>query len=247
MRRKGLGKLYDRLTPEERFRLDVEATARGDEEESRRLTEGCPRHSYTLNDVRFSWRWDAARELTMVVVLDLNPHLSKLRMIDALRSVLPYSTTLAQNDAYLAYSDGYKAGSHYAWKKAGMKGESPGWEEDEEEAEENAELAMEEDLQAIEARVEVSANLIPELLGRLERKVAGEALPIWEAFVRFCEEEIRVEPEKVLGAIFEPALENVRWLEDLAKRLDLELEHETVEEYQVNLTKAWRVYVARAV
>ncbi len=48
MRRNGLGKLYDRLTPEERFRLDVLATARGDEEESRRLTEGCPRRSYTL-------------------------------------------------------------------------------------------------------------------------------------------------------------------------------------------------------
>ena len=28
MRRKGLDKLYDRLTPEERFRLDVEATRR---------------------------------------------------------------------------------------------------------------------------------------------------------------------------------------------------------------------------
>jgi hypothetical protein len=63
MRRKGLDKLYDRLAPEERFRLDVEATARGDEEESRRLTEGCPRHSYTLNDIGFSWRWEAARTL----------------------------------------------------------------------------------------------------------------------------------------------------------------------------------------
>lgn len=29
MKHKGLGKLYDRLTPEERFRLDVEAMARG--------------------------------------------------------------------------------------------------------------------------------------------------------------------------------------------------------------------------
>jgi hypothetical protein len=37
MKRKGLDKLYDRLTPEERFKLDVEAIARGDEEESRRL------------------------------------------------------------------------------------------------------------------------------------------------------------------------------------------------------------------
>jgi hypothetical protein len=246
MRRKGLGKLYDRLTPEERFRLDMLATARGDEEESRRLTQGCPCRTYTMTDLRFSRRWDAARELTMVMLLDLNQHLSKLRMIDALRSVLPYSTTLAQNDAHLAYSDGRKAGTRHVWRKAGMKGEPPGWEEAKEEAEENAELAM-VDLQAIEARVEESANLIPELLGRLERKVAGEALPIWEAFVRFCEEEMRLEPEKVLGAIFEPALENVRWLEDLAKGLDLEPEHEAVEEYQATLTKAWNVFVACAV
>jgi hypothetical protein len=168
MKRKGLDKLYDRLTPEERFRLDVLATARGDEEDSRRLAEGCPRRSYTMRDDRFSWRWEAARELTMVMLLDLNQHLSKLRMIDDLRSVLPYGSTLARNDAYLAYSDGRKAGSHYAWKEAGMKGDPPGWEED-------ADLAMEEDLRAIEARVEVSANLIPELLGRLERKVAGES------------------------------------------------------------------------
>ncbi len=240
MRRKGLDKLYDRLTPEERFRLDVLATARGDEEESRRLKEGCPRHSYTLNDIRFSWRWEAARDLTMAVLLDLSQHLSKLRTIDDLRSVLPYATTtLARNDAYLAYADGRKAGSHHAWEKAGMEGEPPGWEED-------AELPM-EDLQAIEERMELSANLIPELLGRLERKVAGEALPIWEAFIRFCEEEMKLEPEKVLGAIFEPALENVRWLEDLAERLDLEPEHETVEEYRLILTKAWNIHIAPAV
>jgi hypothetical protein len=33
MRRSGLGKLYDGLTPEERFRLDVLAMARGDAED----------------------------------------------------------------------------------------------------------------------------------------------------------------------------------------------------------------------
>ena len=37
-----LGKLYDRLTPEERFRLDVLAMARGDKEESEHLTSTCP-------------------------------------------------------------------------------------------------------------------------------------------------------------------------------------------------------------
>src|SRR3712207_681835 len=102
-----------------------------------------------MNDARFSWRWDASRELTMMVLLDLSQHLSKLRMIDALRSVLPYSTMLAQNDTYLAYSDGHKAGSSHAWKKAGMKGEPPGWKETEEEAEANADPAIEEDLQTI--------------------------------------------------------------------------------------------------
>lgn len=42
----GLGKLYERLTPEERFALDVEAMARGDAEESRRLVDTCPRRTY---------------------------------------------------------------------------------------------------------------------------------------------------------------------------------------------------------
>ena len=70
---------------------------------------------------------------------------------------------------------------------------------------------------------------------------------MWEAFARFCEEEMRLEPEKVLGAICEPALENVRWLEDLASGLDLEPEHETVEEYRVILMKAWNVHMTLAV
>ena len=39
MKRKGLEGLYDRFTPEERFRLDVEARARGGEQEARRLVE----------------------------------------------------------------------------------------------------------------------------------------------------------------------------------------------------------------
>jgi len=48
--KKGLGRLYDRLTPEERFRLDVLAMACGDEEEPERLTVTCPCRDYTMND-----------------------------------------------------------------------------------------------------------------------------------------------------------------------------------------------------
>ena len=64
--KKGLGHLYDRLTPEERFRLDVLALARGDEEESERLTATCPRRDYTMNDWDFVGRWEAARDLSML-------------------------------------------------------------------------------------------------------------------------------------------------------------------------------------
>jgi hypothetical protein len=56
MKQSGLGKLYDRLTPEERFRLDVLAKARGDKAESEHLTRTCPKRSYTMNEVAFSGR-----------------------------------------------------------------------------------------------------------------------------------------------------------------------------------------------
>jgi len=111
MRRQGLDKLYDRLTPEERFRLDVEAMARGDEEESRELTHTCPRRNYTMNDVGFAGRWDGAIQMSMVVLLDLGPVIARLRMIEAFRVLLPYCRTLAQNDAHSAYFDGHEAGS----------------------------------------------------------------------------------------------------------------------------------------
>ena len=53
MKRNSLGGLYGRLTPEERFRLDVEATVRGDERESQKLVETCPRKTYTAVDYGF--------------------------------------------------------------------------------------------------------------------------------------------------------------------------------------------------
>jgi hypothetical protein len=191
MNRKGLGKLYDRLTPEERFRLDVEAMARGDEEESRRLTDTCPRRSYVMNDGGFAGRWDGAIQMSMVALLDLGPVIAKLRMIAAFRAVFPYCRTLAQDDAHFAYFDGHEAGSRHAWEGAGMDGEPPGWEDDEGTAEENADPAMDGDLEKISLRVEESFDLIPGgLLDRLERELAGEAVAVWEAYTQFCEEEI---------------------------------------------------------
>jgi hypothetical protein len=64
-KKNGLGKLYDRLTPQERFTLDVEAMARGDEEESRRLVDACPRRNYRMSDLAFSGRWQTTLEMVL--------------------------------------------------------------------------------------------------------------------------------------------------------------------------------------
>ena len=98
--KKGLGRLYDRLTPEERFRLNVLALARGDEEESERLTATCPRRGCTMNDWAFVGRWEAARELAMLVYMDVARCLDKIKMIAAFRSLFPYLSTIWQDTTF---------------------------------------------------------------------------------------------------------------------------------------------------
>jgi hypothetical protein len=61
----GLHRHYDKLTAEERFRLDVLAMARGDMKESERLVGSCPRESYTMNERGFGARWNGAADITL--------------------------------------------------------------------------------------------------------------------------------------------------------------------------------------
>ena len=68
MNKNGLRRYYGRLGPEERFRLDVLAMARGDAAESERLVGSCPKLSYRMNDQAFVGRWTGA--------IDISPHCS---------------------------------------------------------------------------------------------------------------------------------------------------------------------------
>ena len=63
--RNGLHRHYGKLTPEERFRLDVLAMARGDEQEAERLVSSCPKFSYTMTDNAFSGRWLRVMDMTL--------------------------------------------------------------------------------------------------------------------------------------------------------------------------------------
>jgi hypothetical protein len=242
--KKGLGRLYDRLSPEERFRLDVLALARGDEEESERLTATCPRRDYTMNDWGFVGRWEAARELAMFAYVDVVRRLDKIKMIGAFRGLFPYLSTIWQDDVHWAYFDGYRAGSRHAWKRSGKAGEPPGGEADEEEAEHNADPAMDEDLRKWTGEGRY-ARLEGEL-EEMERELVGEALTAWLGFARICKQEIGLEAENLLEALARPFAESVRDLEELSARHGVEADVEGVEEYQAIMTEVWRRVIGSA-
>jgi hypothetical protein len=236
--KKGLGRLYDRLTPEERFRLKVLALARGDEEESERLTAACPRRDYTMYDWGFVGRWEAAQELALLAYVDVVRRLDKIKMIGAFRSLFPYLSTIWQDDVHWAYFDGHKAGSSHAWNRSDKAGEPPSWEADEEEAERNADPTIDENLQRW-----TGEGRYADLEGKLEemeRELVREALTAWVGFAGFCDKEMGLEAEKLLEALAGPFAEGVRELEELSSRHEVEANAQDVEEYLAIITEAWR-------
>jgi len=245
MRGNVLGKLYDRLTPEERFRLDVLAMARGDTKESERLTDTCPRRNYTMNDWAFVGRWQAAQVVAMLAYIDLAKCLDKCQMIAAFRVVLPYLRTVWVNDTHEAYFDGHHAGSHHAWRKAGKEGEPPGWEQDEEESERNADPGLDEALDKWTGKVKVIDDRISKSLEILERNLVEKGLAVWSAFSDFCREEMGLDSKELLAAFANPFPERAGELEDLAARLELKPDSESVEEYRSIFVEAWRRVIER--
>ena len=236
--KKGLGRLYDRFTPEERFRLDVLALARGDEEESERLTATCPRRDYTMYDWGFVGRWEAARELAILAYVDVVRRLEKIKMIGAFRGVFPYLSTIWQDEVHCAYFDGHMAGSRHAWNRSGKTGEPPGWEADEEEAERNADPTIDEDLQKWtgDGRYARLAGKLEEM----ERELVREALTAWLGFAGFCAQEMGLEAKDLVEALARPFAEEVRDLEDLSTRHKVEADAQDVDEYLDLMTEAWR-------
>jgi hypothetical protein len=247
MKRNGLGKLYDRLTPEERFRLDVLAMARGDAEESELLTNTCPKRDYVMNDWGFVGRWEAARVLAMVAYMELAKCLDKIQMIEAFRVAFPYLRTVWEDDTFWAYFDGHEAGSRHAWHKAGKEGDPPGYEEDEDERVEGMDPAPEEDVRKWVTKVAEVEKPITGALDRLEREVARQGLSVWKAFVGFCEEEMALDASKLLSALALPIAERARTLEELAARLEVEPDAEDVEGYRKIMGQTWRQALAKSV
>ena len=110
MRKDRLRKFYDRLTPEERFRLYIEAIARGDREEWRNLEKSCPRLVCEMNDKAYEDWVRASEEITLAVCLNLAPRVATLKMLMALSDALPGLQNSCLYDAHMVYLRGYAAG-----------------------------------------------------------------------------------------------------------------------------------------
>jgi len=247
MSKNGLHRRYDRLTPEERFRLDVLATARGDEQESERLVSSCPRATYTMTERGFGGRWSGTRELGMRVYIGLCGPLGKLEMIDAFRELVEPVRSLMHDAAFKAYFAGHHSGSVHAWEHAGRSGTPPMWPEEGDPKEGEEDRAVLEDTEHLEWKVEHYGGAVPELMDRMERKVATEALSIWEGFAAFCREDMNLSPEKVLKVTVQPGLERIEDLKVRAERLELEPEPEITAAIRNGLTESWSVALERGV
>jgi hypothetical protein len=253
MSKNGLHRHYDRLSEEERFRLDVLAMARGDMQESERLVHSCPRRNYTMNDRGFGGRWHGATEITLRIYIPLGEELAKLKMIDAFRVFMPYSQTLTSNIAFDAYFTGHESGSRHAWSYAGKSGSPPAWPDDgpngeimEPEGDER-DPAMERDLEKLEAIVETHDGFLPEVLDRLERDVLERAFSIWAGYAAFCEECTGVAAEKIAAVVLSPVMDRIEDMKIRAESLGVEPNADTVGEIREGLAESWRVVEERGV
>ena len=228
------GKLYFYLTGEERFRLTIEALYRGDEAEAKRLGENCPREKYSTNQAAYADRFRASREIVNMLCSALAPRLAKLEMIEAFQQALPCVFDVCIIGSFHAYLDGHRAGSKRAWTTADMKGDPPGWREQEIEREMDGEL---QSLRRITDGLEEATEGFLRHLATLERKLAGEVVAMWGAFVRFCTEELLLEPEKLLKVWSEPMLPRIEKLKNIPD--PPEVDHEVFEEYILAIKQMW--------
>ncbi|QYJ17327.1 hypothetical protein Rxycam_03173 [Rubrobacter xylanophilus DSM 9941] len=89
----------------------------------------------------------------------------------------------------------------------------------------------------LENRLE-EADILPELLEKLEHELALEAAAIWQAFTLFCREELALEPEKLVKVWIEPALAAIEAHREALDKTQY-LQQKEVEEYRYALKEVW--------
>ena len=232
MKKDSLSKFYHHLTPEERFRLLVEALARADAGECRNLNKSCPRLNYEMNDRAYVERVRASEEVTVLACLDLAPRLAKVRMLTAFSNVLIALRNTALEEAYSAYLRGRAAGGGIR-RSGNPKGHPP--------EPRNPDHGTGDVLSDITVRMEEGWAVFAEPIGQLEETMRMEVAAIWEAFSEFARTEIGVEPKTLIKVWFGPVLPEIEAIEEALD--STAMDPEKLEEYGSVLRRLWSALV----
>ena len=233
MKKDDLTKLYDRLTPEERFKLVLEAITRGDETECRNLVKCCSRVLYEMNDMAYEDLVRASEKITTLVCLHLAPRLIKLRMFAGFSGVLASFRNACLGEAHSAYFRGRALGEK-ARRGAHSKNHPRGRR--------NPDLESADALGKITSCIEEEWSVFAVLIGRLEENLRIEVVTRWEAFSSFSREEMGVEPKTLIKAWFEPMLAEIEAVEGTLDTTPTNPQR--LQEYASDLRQLWRKLVA---
>ena len=191
-------------------------------------------------------------DITLRTYIPLEKLLSNLQMIEAFRQLVPYAQALSRSVAPESYFVGHHQGSMRAWAEAGEVGCPPAWPELDAEKPEGADEdpAVGRDMEDLDWKLNNYGELLPEIMDRMERKFAQDALDLWSGFAALCAESMGVAAENILAVTLQggpgaEAVARVEGLKDLARRLGLEPDPEAVEEVRGYLAEAWHVVEER--
>jgi hypothetical protein len=182
-------RLYERLTPEERFKLALEAMARDDEQEMRRLAESYPKKTYTMRDADFIDLLEASRYLAFGFSLLWLDAYSRYLVLEA--------AAKAYFDALSFFTWGYVLGANNAWRRAGKEGVLF-----------DVEGREPTDAELREIGLAVAIENFPKEAEKILRAKAASLRALWQGFAAFCREK-SLDPEVMLNW-WPPVLDQMR-------------------------------------
>jgi hypothetical protein len=221
-----LSQHYHLLTPDERFRLVVEAKARGDTTEEDRLIAACPKVSATVNEPAFFQRWLTAEELVKAFVADTARFFGWLDLLDLLSEPV-------ERAFYASWPD--PRGEVADDDEPPERDEAPAEEADgeEDDGHETERETVGYPLVAMEA----AHNAALAIIGAR-----------WEAFRACCVEDLGVDAVALLRAIWPQTLEAIETLPPGTGSFDVrhpERYEEARDEWREKAGEVWRAGIER--
>ncbi|HEV7299825.1 MAG TPA: hypothetical protein VGN72_10705 [Tepidisphaeraceae bacterium] len=257
--------MYDQFTPTERLSLLLEAMAREDWPEARKLRATCPDKTYRMGDLAFHEPREFIWDLATIAAADLRVMYGKIRMMQSFNEVLPFLTDQHAMAAELSFMDGWRLGNdmpelprpdvdrdgvegHDAVQPA-VDGFYPEQDDDDDNDEDDdadrvpgreptvEEMEVIDRWKAPQRWVAVAQRRITGLYVPVIRRVTGDALGVWAAWDAFCQAKVGVDGDTAMRAHCPPVAELVKEL--TATYPEVRAREDKQAEYAADLERAW--------